>query len=87
MEGPQTFRQKDAPRYVPGEITILVCYGISLLDILFIWYWCRRMNAKKALIRAEPGYQKLENQEFLDLTDGVRILSPDDFRFTKGMEG
>ena len=24
--GPQTFRPKDAPRYVPAEITILVCY-------------------------------------------------------------
>ena len=26
-------------------------------------------NRKKAKIRAQPGYVKLENQEFLDLTD------------------
>ena len=27
------------------------------------------MNKKKAAVRAEPGYMKLENQEWLDLTD------------------
>jgi ACS family allantoate permease-like MFS transporter len=26
-------------------------------------------NKKKAKLRAQPGYKKLENQEFLDLTD------------------
>jgi ACS family allantoate permease-like MFS transporter len=35
--GPQTFRTKDAPRYVPGEIGILVCYGVCLLDLCFIY--------------------------------------------------
>ncbi|KAJ6168284.1 hypothetical protein N7497_001127 [Penicillium chrysogenum] len=24
---PQTFRPKDAPRYVPAEVTIIVCWG------------------------------------------------------------
>ncbi|KAK4992853.1 Allantoate permease [Elasticomyces elasticus] len=67
--GPQTFRPKDAPRYVPAEITIICCWGFCLIDILFIYYWCRRMNAKKAQIRAAPDYTKLENQEWLDLTD------------------
>ncbi|OXV09544.1 hypothetical protein Egran_02692 [Elaphomyces granulatus] len=67
--GPQTFRPKDAPRYVPAEITILACIGASLLDLAFIWWWYRRQNAKKAEIRARPGYEKLENQEWLDLTD------------------
>ncbi|KAF2402206.1 MFS transporter [Trichodelitschia bisporula] len=64
--GPQTFRGKN---YVPAEITIMVCWSICLFDLLFIWWYCRRQNAKKALIRAELGYVKLENQEFLDLTD------------------
>ncbi|KXT13971.1 hypothetical protein AC579_4207 [Pseudocercospora musae] len=67
--GPQTFRPKDAPRYVPAEIVILCCYGVSLGIMLLIWLWCKRENRRKAGIRAEPGYQKLENQEFLDLTD------------------
>lgn len=67
--GPQTFRAKDAPHYVPAEITIIVCWGVCLLDLLFIYSYCVRQNEKKAKIRAEPDYVKLENQEWLDLTD------------------
>ncbi|OKL61520.1 hypothetical protein UA08_03665 [Talaromyces atroroseus] len=68
--GPQTFRPQDAPRYVPAEITIVVCYGVCLLDLAFIWWWYDRQNKKKALIRASADYAKMENQEWLDLTDG-----------------
>lgn len=57
--GPQTFRGTD---YVPAEITIVVCQGLCLLDLGFIWWWCRRENTRKAALRAEPGYQKIENQ-------------------------
>lgn len=61
--GPQTFRPKNKPRYVPAEITIAVCYGVCLLDIAFIWWWYSRQNRKKAAIRAGEGYARLENQE------------------------
>jgi len=71
--GPQTFRPKDAPRYVPAEITIIVCFGLCWLDICFIHFWCARQNKIKARKRAEPGYLKLENQEWLDLTDGENL--------------
>ncbi|KAF2088410.1 MFS general substrate transporter [Saccharata proteae CBS 121410] len=64
--GPQTFKSGN---YVPAEITIIVCWGLALFDILFIYYYCRQQNSKKAAVRAEPGYVKLENQEWLDLTD------------------
>lgn len=37
--------------------------------MLFIYLWSRSQNAKKAKVRSMPGYVKLENQEFLDLTD------------------
>ncbi|KAK3698798.1 Allantoate permease [Vermiconidia calcicola] len=67
--GPQTFRPEDAPRYVPAEITIIVCWGVCLIDMAFIYVYCRWQNKKKAEVRAQPGYVKLENQEFLDLTD------------------
>ncbi|KAK4142004.1 major facilitator superfamily domain-containing protein [Dichotomopilus funicola] len=67
--GPQTFRPQDAPDYRPAQIIILVCWSACLGDILFIWWYYRRQNKKKALIRAQPSYTKLENQEFLDLTD------------------
>ncbi|KAK7969456.1 MFS general substrate transporter [Apiospora saccharicola] len=67
--GPQVFRDKDAPQYRPAEITIVVCYVVSLVDLLFIHQWCKRENKKKAVVRAAPGYEKLQGQEFLDLTD------------------
>lgn len=67
--GPQVFREKDAPQYRPAEITIVVCYVVSLLDVGFIYCWCRYQNKKKAEARAQPGYVKIEGQEFFDLTD------------------
>ncbi|QKX59085.1 uncharacterized protein TRUGW13939_06216 [Talaromyces rugulosus] len=68
--GPQVFRPNDAPRYVPAEITIIVCYGVCLIDLAFLWWWYNRQNNKKAIIRTGADYIKLENQEWLDLTDG-----------------
>ncbi|KAG8532451.1 uncharacterized protein KY384_002328 [Bacidia gigantensis] len=62
--GPQTFRPGDAPRYVPAEITIIVCWSACLVDIIFIYIYCRWQNQKKAAFRARPGYVKLENQEW-----------------------
>lgn len=61
--GPQTFRPSDAPRYVPAEVTIIVCWGVCLGILAFIHFYCVRQNKKKALIRAAPDYVKLENQE------------------------
>ncbi|KAF1916418.1 membrane transporter [Ampelomyces quisqualis] len=67
--GPQTFRPKDAPRYVPAEITIIVCWGVCLGILTFIHCYCVWQNRKKAAIRAAPEYVRIENQEWLDLTD------------------
>ncbi|EMC95848.1 hypothetical protein BAUCODRAFT_506279 [Baudoinia panamericana UAMH 10762] len=67
--GPQTFRPKDAPRYVPAEITIICCWGVCLGIMAFIYFWSRWQNAQKAKVRAQPDYVRLENQEWLDLTD------------------
>ncbi|EZG04893.1 hypothetical protein H106_05156 [Trichophyton rubrum CBS 735.88] len=67
--GPQTFRPEHAPEYTPAKATILACFSACLVDMYFIWWWYNRQNAKKAKLRAEPGYTKVENQEWLDLTD------------------
>ncbi|MCJ1397863.1 hypothetical protein MMC11_001059 [Xylographa trunciseda] len=67
--GPQTFRPEDAPHYTPAIITIVVCLCAALADLVFIWWYCRYQNKKKAAVRADPSYTKLENQEWLDLTD------------------
>ncbi|KAJ5218413.1 transporter [Penicillium cinerascens] len=67
--GPQTFRPKDAPRYVPAEITIIVCTGVCIGIMCFIWWWYRKENIRKLEIQSRPDYVRLENQEWLDLTD------------------
>ncbi|CAN9246952.1 unnamed protein product [Alternaria alternata] len=67
--GPQTFRPQDAPRFVSAEITIIVCWGVCLGILAFIHFYCVWQNKKKAQIRAAPEYVKLDNQEWLDLTD------------------
>ncbi|KAF9893420.1 hypothetical protein FE257_010732 [Aspergillus nanangensis] len=67
--GPQIFRPEDEPRYVPAEITIICCWGVCVVLILFIWWWYKKENAKKVLARARPDYMRMENQEWLDLTD------------------
>jgi len=69
LAGPQTFRPKDKPNYRPAEITIVVCWCACLVDLVLIWLFYKRQNAKKAQLRGLPSYTKMENQEFLDLTD------------------
>lgn len=63
IPGPQTFRPKDAPRYVPAEITIIVCWVVCLVLLVGAWFWYRRENKRKAVIRTQPDYVRLENQE------------------------
>lgn len=54
---------------MPAEITIIIMYSLCIVDVLFIHFWYARQNKVKARKRLEPGYIKLENQEWLDLTD------------------
>lgn len=37
ISGPQTFQPGDKPRYIPADITIIVAWGIGILDVLFIY--------------------------------------------------
>ncbi|KAG9235199.1 MFS allantoate transporter-like protein [Amylocarpus encephaloides] len=67
--GPQTFRPGDKPRYVPAEITIIVCYSVCALDLVFIHWHYARMNQANEEVRRGEWYRKVEGQEFLDLTD------------------
>ncbi|KAB8346098.1 hypothetical protein FH972_023146 [Carpinus fangiana] len=68
--GPQVFRPKDAPRYVPAEIVIIVSWGTCLVTLACIYSYSKIQNSRKLKLRNSPGYVKLENQGFLDLTDG-----------------
>lgn len=37
--------------------------------MLFIWGWYQHENKRKIAIQERPDYVRLENQEWLDLTD------------------
>lgn len=67
--GPQTFPPSTAPRYLPAEITLIVCYSICALDLLYIYWYYAQANKKKMAARNAAGYVKFERQEFFDLTD------------------
>ena len=67
--GPQTFRAKDAPHYVPAEISIIVLLSVCILDILFIYLYLNLQNQMKEKKRKEADYVKKIGMEFWDLTD------------------
>jgi len=60
--GPYTFTPEAAPRYVSAEITIMICYALCIVDLLFINWWYRRLNRQKEATRARPDYVRMENQ-------------------------
>lgn len=75
--GPQAFQAKDAPKYTPALITIVVCWIISIVLLLVIWYVNHRANVRRDAFKSSPEYVHVKNQEFLDLTDGENM----DFRY------
>jgi len=75
--GPQVFQAKDAPKYTPALITIVVCLLICCFILLAIWYVNHRENVRRDAYKDGPDYVHVKNQEFLDLTDGENM----DFRY------
>ncbi|EJT98412.1 MFS allantoate transporter [Dacryopinax primogenitus] len=75
--GPQIFQTKDAPRYTPALITIVVCWILCIILLLVIWFVNARENRRRDAFRKSPEYVHVQNQEFLDLTDGENM----DFRY------
>jgi len=67
--GPQVFQTKDALEYRPVEITIIVCWGLCLALLIAIRQINVSRNKKKEMLTSAPGYVKIQNGEFLDLTD------------------
>ncbi|EJT98403.1 MFS general substrate transporter [Dacryopinax primogenitus] len=67
--GPQVFQAKDAPRYTPALITIVVCFSLCILILLAIWYINHRENIRRDEMKSRGEYVHVPNQEFLDQTD------------------
>lgn len=61
--GLQTFRPKDAIRYVLAEITMMTFYAFCVVGLIFTWSWYQRENRRKSEIRGSVGYVPAENRE------------------------
>ncbi|EXJ77960.1 hypothetical protein A1O3_09119 [Capronia epimyces CBS 606.96] len=77
---PQTFQAKDAPRYLPAKISIVILYFLCTVDLYLIRLVYVYRNKKRDAEAAQraPDYVPEKNHEFLDLTD---IQNPE-FRYS-----
>lgn len=68
---PHTFQAKDAPRYLPAKISIVIIYFLITVDLYVIRWVAVRENRKRDQHKASlgDGYVVEKNHEFLDLTD------------------
>ncbi|CUM66594.1 uncharacterized protein PRCAT00004263001 [Priceomyces carsonii] len=65
MIGPQTFRETDAPNYIPAKITLIVLNGIIMLLCLVLRFIVKSENKKKQILEIGSDNSELD----LDLTD------------------
>lgn len=64
--GPETFRDKDAPEYIPAKLTIVVILAVAMVLTITLDLAYHLENRK----RDREGHQDLpQDFEFLDLTD------------------
>lgn len=64
--GPETFRDSDAPQYIPAKITIVIVLAFAIVCTLAIVFAYMMENKK----RDREGHHDLPADfEFLDLTD------------------
>lgn len=68
---PHTFQAKDAPRYLPAKISIVIIYFLVTVDLCIIRWLAVRENKRRDRKREELGdaYVVEQNHEFQDLTD------------------
>lgn len=65
--GPLTFRDQDAPQYIPAKITIFVTNAIAIvLSFILLSYYMWENNRRDKITIGTP---HRENVEFMDLTD------------------
>jgi ACS family allantoate permease-like MFS transporter len=68
---PQTFQAKDAPKYLPAKISIVILYFLITIDLCLIRWLSIRENRRRDQEKEALGGASVlpENHEFLDLTD------------------
>jgi ACS family allantoate permease-like MFS transporter len=68
---PHAFRARDAPRYLPAKVAIVILYFLITCDLVLIrWVFVRRNRQREGAKEAKGEAWKVDdNHEFLDLTD------------------
>lgn len=68
---PHCFQAKDAPRYLPAKISIVIIYFLVTVDLGIIRWLAVRENRRRDRVKDELGdaYVVEKNHEFKDLTD------------------
>lgn len=68
--GPQTFRDKDAPRYAPALIVIVICNILAgiCMAMLFVYYYRENKRRDASEIEME-GQESSVDWSSQDLTD------------------
>lgn len=68
---PQTFQAKDAPRYLPAKVSIVILYFLITVDLFIMrWVFVRRNRLRdEERIAKGDNWGVEENHEFLDRTD------------------
>lgn len=64
--GPLTFRKEDSPDFIPAKISIVVTCAVAagLAVVLQVYYVTENKKRERQSVR-----ERVENEEFLDLTD------------------
>ena len=77
---PQTFQAKDAPRYLPAKISIVILYFLITVDLYLIRLVYVHRNRKRDAEKHALGdaYSVEKNHEFQDLTD----IQNQEFRYS-----
>ncbi|KAI5308154.1 hypothetical protein KEM55_006431 [Ascosphaera atra] len=65
--GPLTFREKDAPRYVPAKIAIVATLAVSLVATALLYPYYKWENARRDKRRDQGEVQEAE--AWSDMTD------------------
>lgn len=68
---PQTFQARNAPRYLPAKVSIVILYFLITCDLVLMrWVFVRRNRLRDEEQKARgEDWKAEENHEFLDLTD------------------
>jgi ACS family allantoate permease-like MFS transporter len=69
--GPQTFIASQAPEYRGGQISMVVCYAVSIFLNLWLYYnyWAENRRRDRLASEGKIENPNIENIEFADLTD------------------